>query len=202
MIVAVEGPSAAGKTTWCRATGAPFVAEYALTGREPDGSDPVAQASYWAQVNVRRWTQALGSEESTGVAVCDSDPLKLHYSWCLAAVGAAPLVRFENELTAVREMFAQRRLGFADVVLLSVPDPEQLVRQRDGDRTRRRGHFELHARLAEPLTQWYAGLERLDPGRVLDGFPRELDIATLPKPRADRHDVGLLDSLIDELPRV
>ncbi|WP_308165088.1 hypothetical protein [Nocardia noduli] len=162
----------------------------------------MAQASYWAQVNVRRWTQALGSEESTGVAVCDSDPLKLHYSWCLAAVGAAPLVRFENELTAVREMFAQRRLGFADVVLLSVPDPEQLVRQRDGDRTRRRGHFELHARLAEPLTQWYAGLERLDPGRVLDGFPRELDIATLPKPRADRHDVGLLDSLIDELPRV
>ncbi|WP_257015987.1 hypothetical protein [Rhodococcus sp. ACS1] len=50
-------------------------------------------------------------EDATGVAVCDSDPLKLHYSWCLAAVGAEPVTRFEHELAAVRQMFAQRRLG-------------------------------------------------------------------------------------------
>ena len=146
---------------------------------------------------------ALVQQVSTEMdSSADSDPLKLHYSWCLAAVGAAPLVRFERELTAVREMFAQRRLGFADVVLLSIPDPKRLARQREGDRTRRRGHFELHARLAEPLTQWYAALERLDPGRVLDDFPSELDIAALPHPRGNRHDIDVLDSLIDELPTV
>ncbi len=76
MIVAVEGPSAAGKTTWCRATGGQFVAEYIPTGQEPDGSDPAEQATYWAQVNAQRWTQALTLEGTTGVAVCDSDPLK------------------------------------------------------------------------------------------------------------------------------
>ena len=123
VIVAVEGPSAAGKTTWCRATGEQFVAEYSPTGQEPDGSDPTGQAIYWAHVNAQRWSQALALEAATGVAVCDSDPLKLHYSWCLAAVGVAPITRFEHELMAVRRMFTQRRLGFADVVLLSIPDP-------------------------------------------------------------------------------
>ncbi len=134
------------------------------------------------------------------MAVCDSDPLKLHYSWCLAAVGAAPVTRFEHELAAVRQMFTERRLGFADVVLLSIPDPQQLATQRNGDYTRRRGHFDLHARLSEPLAEWYAVLDRLDPGRVVDGFPSELGVAMLAPPRPDRHDTELLEVLVDELP--
>ena len=130
---------------------------------------------------------------------CDSDPLKLHYSWRLAAVRAAPVSRFEHELVAVRQMFAQR-LGFPDAVLLSIPDAQQLVTQRNRDRTRRRGHLDLHARLAEPLAEWYAALDRLDPGRVVDGLPSELDIATLAPPRPNRHDRQLLEGLLDELP--
>ncbi len=51
VIVAVEGPSAAGKTTWCRAVPGQFVAEYIPTGQEPDGSDPAEQAACWPQVN-------------------------------------------------------------------------------------------------------------------------------------------------------
>jgi len=35
---------------------------------------------------------------------CDSDPLKLHSCWRLAAVRAAPVSRFEHELVAVRHM--------------------------------------------------------------------------------------------------
>ncbi|MGC4994492.1 hypothetical protein [Nocardia salmonicida] len=202
MIVAVEGPSAAGKTTWCRASGLDFVAEYAPTGVEPDGSDLPEQAAYWVSVNSQRWHQARELEEGTGIAVCDSDPLKLHYSWCLAAVGAAPFSRFEHELAAVRDAFAQGRLGFPDVVLLSIPDAQQLVARRAGDPTRRRRHFDLHARLSEPLAEWYAALDRLDSGRVVDGFPTALDLDALAPPRPDRHNLDLLDSMVDELPRL
>ncbi|UOT07313.1 hypothetical protein MPY17_17090 [Rhodococcus opacus] len=66
-----------GKTTWCRAVPGQFVAEYIPTGQEPDGSDPEEQATYWAQVNAQRWRRALTLEDAGGVAVCDSDPLKL-----------------------------------------------------------------------------------------------------------------------------
>lgn len=66
--------------------------------------------------------------------------------------------------------------------------------------TRRRGYFDLHARLSEPLAEWCAVLDRLDPGRVVDGFPSELDIAMLAPPRPNRHDTELLDGLVDELP--
>ena len=101
VIIAVEGPSAAGKTTWCRAQMTnesvveEFVAEYQPTGFEPDGTNLEVQASYWTTVNSKRWSQAEDLEARTGIALCDSDPLKLHYSWCLAAVGAAPRERFE-----------------------------------------------------------------------------------------------------------
>ena len=50
----------------------------------------------------------------------------------------------------------------------------------------------MHARLSEPLTEWYAVLDQLDPGRVIDGFPSEVDKATLALPRPDHHDSELL----------
>lgn len=76
MIVAVEGLSAAGKTTWCRRHAVDFVAEYVPTGTEPDGTDLAAQAAYWVAINSQRWDNARRLEQQTGLAVCDSDPLK------------------------------------------------------------------------------------------------------------------------------
>lgn len=56
--------------------------------------------------------------------------------------------------------------------------------QREGDSTRRRRHFDLHARLVDPLAEWYAAVDRLDPGRVLHGFPAALDAVTRMPPRS------------------
>ncbi|HEY2193448.1 MAG TPA: hypothetical protein VGH76_14320 [Actinomycetospora sp.] len=55
--------------------------------------------------------------------LCDSDPLKLHYSWCLARVGAASPDRFEQQLERARAAFEGERLGLADLVLVSIPPP-------------------------------------------------------------------------------
>lgn len=57
MIVVVEGPSAAGKTTWCRQHASAFVEEYVVTRTEPDGTDLPAQAAYWTAVNADRWAR-------------------------------------------------------------------------------------------------------------------------------------------------
>lgn len=203
MIVAVEGPSAAGKTTWCGAAAVEFVAEYAPTAAEPDGSEAACQALYWTDVNTARWSQALDLEDRRGVAICDTDPMKLHYSWCLARVGAAPASRFAHELASVGEEMSQQELGFADVVLVTVPDEATLRLQKAGDPTRSRRSFELHAGLREPLIEWYQCLDRLKPGHVAWELPEDgiysIDGSVS---RVDRYDVRVLDAFVGGLPRL
>jgi len=200
VIVAVEGPSAAGKTTWCRQHASALVEEYARTGVEPDGTDAAYQADYWIRVNSGRWRAALDLEAGSGTVICDSDPLKLHYSWCLSRVGAAPWSRFEQEFAQARYAFASGSLGFADLVLISIPATAILQAQRDADTSRRRKTFALHSTLAEPLRSWYRAVEALEPGRVVWGLPANGLPRSSPGPRARRSDPELLDQLLHLLP--
>lgn len=203
MIVAVEGPSAAGKTTWCNELGRSFMPEYLPTGREPDGGDRVAQAAYWVTVNSRRWTSAVDLEAESDIAVCDSDPLKLHYSWSLARIGVDAPSRFELEYSRVRQAMTSRRLGFVDMVLLLSPDEVTLRRQKEADATRTRRSFDLHLRLRGPLEEWYGQLETLRPGRVRrDAATVVRSSSSDRRPAADRYDADLLDALIAALPAV
>lgn len=203
VIVVVEGPSAAGKTTWCRQHVDRFVPEYVPTGDEPDGNDPDAQAGYWTSVNVDRWSAALRLETAIETAVCDGDPLKLHYSWSLARIGAAPPERFQQELAVVRRAFGRGALGLPDLALVTIPDPVDLQHRKDHDPNRRRRHFDLHLRLAEPLREWYSAMVPLDPDRVLWDLPAD-GIGGLPSlgARRSRSDVKSLDLLVAALPDI
>jgi hypothetical protein len=200
MIVVVEGPSAAGKTTWCRRHTDAFVCEYASDGREP--TDPDARAGYWARQDSGRWAAALRQEREQGLAVCDTDPVKLHYTWSMVAIGLQPRAQFDREFAATRSAFAAHALGLADVVLVALPDEDTLRRQRAADRTRSRRGFDTHLRLREPLAEWYRAVDRLDPGRVIWELPAAGLPDPLPPRRADRSAVPLLEALIAALPAV
>lgn len=196
MIIAVEGPSAAGKTTFCRGLDQTFVTEYRPTGREPDSDDVEVPAHYWANVSTSRWNAARILEGDTGLAVCDSDPMKLHHTWSLARIGAVPAERFEIESVLVREALVEKRIGFVDTVLVDFPAPEVLRDRRDKDTSRERTDFEFHLQLIEPMREWYRALDSVDPGRVL-GW--DVDIDTL-RPRDRRYDASLFDALLAALP--
>ncbi|VVP44405.1 hypothetical protein PS862_05057 [Pseudomonas fluorescens] len=113
-------------------------------------------------------------EEKYSWALCDSDPLKLHYIWSLWQIGEASEHDWRLELAATRETIAQGRIGFADCYIVGRIDP-QLARQRaQADSTRRRGKFELHVRLQTALLDWYSALDKVLPGRVRFGFPSEM----------------------------
>ncbi|WP_150785038.1 hypothetical protein [Pseudomonas fluorescens] len=176
MILVVDGISASGKTTWCaRYGGQHVIPEHGRIEDEPDRlKDPVGAATFWAERNVDRWQAALIMEEKYSWALCDSDPLKLHYIWSLWQIGEASEHDWRLELAATRETIAQGRIGFADCYIVGRIDP-QLARQRaQADSTRRRGKFELHVRLQTALLDWYSALDKVLPGRVRFGFPSEM----------------------------
>ena len=152
MIIVVEVPSAAGKSTWCSAHGSKHVV--AETGRiePPAESSDDGLAGFWNDLNCRRWATAAHVETLYGLAVCDSDPLKLHYDYCLARVGAASWDRFDSGVARAAEAITSRTLGIADIVLVNIPDDETLLQRRSSDATRSRRNFDLHRRLGPALS--------------------------------------------------
>ena len=204
MIVVVEGPSAAGKTTWTARHCDPAVVVAETTAAEaaaaPDQrADPRAAAEFWARRGSARWEQAQRIEAASGVAVCDSDPFKLHYAWTLWRTGHATLDDWTCALEASRRVFDAGRLGLADLILVTIPDTTTLSRHRARDRSRRRRNFDLHVQLAGALAEWYRAVERLDPARVIWHLPPGGLPGTLPA-REPRSGARLLDALLAGLP--
>ena len=197
VIVVVEGPSAAGKTTWSTDHGTGNVVPETSGVEPPDGLSDEAFGQFWTDVNCRRWAQAVAAEGKCGVAVCDTDPLKLHYDYCLARVGAVTWRRFDVAVNLALEAISARRLGMADIFLVSIPDHETLERQRNSDSTRNRRNFELHRRLGTSLRDWYATLDRLDPGRVCWEYPQQIPAPVV----RQRHDANFFRCWMAELPR-
>jgi hypothetical protein len=204
VIVVVEGPSAAGKTTWTKRHCDPAIVVAETTAADTaDAPDqrkcPRAAAEFWAQVNAARWQRARRIEEVFGVAVCDSDPFKLHYAWTLWRTGHVTRDDWRRAVEANRRAFAAGELGLADLFLVSIPDRRTLLERREGDRGRRRRNFDLHVRLAAPLAGWFRAVEQLAPARVRwhlppDGLPRDIP------PRVPRTGADLLNALLARLP--
>jgi hypothetical protein len=105
MLIVVEGISASGKTTWCRKHAADFIVPE--TGSRDDAPDatlyPAAAARFWVERGACRWQAARALERSRGIAVCDTDPLKLHYIWSLWQIGAATERVWQAEHAATRK---------------------------------------------------------------------------------------------------
>jgi hypothetical protein len=189
MIVVVEGPSAAGKSTWAsRMAPTNVIAENA--GLRPPDADHETIARFWADANEARWRAALRMEAATGTAVCDTDPLKLHYDFCLLRTGHVPMEQLLASVRASRDAIAARRIGIADLVLCDVPESGVLELRKETDTTRTRRSFELHRRLREPLVEWYDALRKLDPERVQWGFPDTLPTVQ----ERPRYDLDLFDA--------
>ena len=199
MIVVVEDISAAGKTTWCRRHAAGHLVDEGPP--QPDAPDRAADARaaarFWTRRNERRWRLAKEMEARTGLAVCDTDPLKLHYGFCLWRLGGLMLEQWQFERDLARDAIGAARLGFADLYLVNPIDAHRARAQRDADPSRRRRNFDLHVRLGPPLIEWYRGIERVLPGRVIWNLPGDGLPAAEPRKKGD--DLALFDALMKTL---
>jgi nicotinamide riboside kinase len=203
VIVVVEGPSTAGKTTWIarHREDAPVISEDA--GGFPAGvaSGQLAVADYWAEVNASRWAMAVEAEHRAQIVLCDTDPFKLHYAWSLWRTGHASGSQWRAAREANRRMFAESRLGVADMILVSIPDPVILAQHKARDSRRTRRNFDLHRQLSEPLREWYHAVSLLDPLRVHWSHPDEsIHSLTALGTRSPRTGSEVYEKLLSHLP--
>lgn len=208
MIVVLEGISASGKTTYAQQFGAGrWVPEIPVKGDLPDASaSPNDHAQFWAEHNVRKFQLALEIEEQHGFAICDTDPMKIHYSWCMERAGFRWPDKFANAQVFVREAIAAGRLGFADLYLVKRIEPAVARAQKMGDQTRRRGNFEQHLALQPHVMEWFTVMSQVLPGQVEFAFPDQDSLLTdlknkAPQDNPRRFDVSVFDALLKALPQ-
>jgi hypothetical protein len=204
VIIVVEGPSGAGKTTWCRTHGGANALLEALPDHATVPTDPEAAARYWVERNAARWEEVLAREQRDGLVVVDTDPFKLHFVWTLFRTGQVSQVEWTMQRDAARDAFAAGRYALADVFLVANVDDATLRARRDADPSRTRRNFQRHVLLRDALLRWYSAIDRLEPGRVVFGFPEDgITPELIAKGRrATRSGLELFDELMNELPAV
>jgi hypothetical protein len=201
VIIVVEGPSGAGKTTWCRMHAGPHALLEALPDHATVPTDPQATARFWVERNVARWQEVVEREARDGLVVVDTDPFKLHFVWTLFKTGQVTEVEWTMQRDTAREAFAADRYALADVFLVSNIDDMTLRARHDNDASRSRRSFERHILLRDALVRWYSAIDRLEPGRVVFGLPVNgltPDLRAKGK-RARRSGRELFDELMGEL---
>jgi hypothetical protein len=198
MILAVEGASASGKTSWCRAKfPGRHVAEAEETIPAPDlFGDPVEVAEFWVNHATHNWRRALEIEQQHGIAICDGDPLHLSFSWALWQREALSRRLFDIEADLYRQSLVNAQIGFVDRVLwIEVPEDE-LRRRAHADASRRRKRHEMYLELIPWMKKWFAAREQLLPGTValLD---ENTHVERLqPLTSATRYDIRLLQGML------
>lgn len=138
-------------------------------------------------------------ERTKGLAVCDTDPLKLHFSWGLWHVGEAREGEWLAQLAFTREAIRNRRLGFADRYVFKMIDSQVAQQQRDRDTAKPRPNFGLHLRLHTSLVRWYQTIAKVMPERLVWELPQSLPpIEATASPH--RYDLALFDMFVSLLP--
>lgn len=207
MIIVLEGISAAGKTTFARHFGeAHHVPEFPDHGVVPGESDPAeAHAAYWLEHNIRRFQAALTKERDHGFAICDTEPLKIHFDWCMARAGFKSMDVFNASIPMVRKAISERRIGFGDRYYVKQIAPDMARAQKEGDATRSRRNVDMHLALQPHLMDWFEALSEALPERVEFAFPEQDALLAELKSKAPeddprRFDVSVFDALIERLP--
>lgn len=203
MIIVIEGPSAVGKTTWCHTHAPTYVKAAPRDLDAPDlFADPTDVANFWVPFNCGLWESALQIEMKEGVAVCDSDPLHLYFSYSLWKTGALDRRLFDAEVRLYRDAMVSHRVGFADFVFWEDAPLEELRRRAKADVEHPRRRHDLYLSMIPWMKLWFEARERALPGS-LGGWPQaeglQLERPENARVESRRYDVDAFDRMIRDL---
>ncbi len=161
MILCLEGASAVGKTTCCRALedrlGAAVIPEVNALFERP----PSAPEDWYLERQAERYALARAASETHPLAILDGDPFQpLWYNW---SFGFEDCQNLDHLRGFFRPLVASGTLGFPDRYRLLVADEATLRQRRGADLTRSRRNFERHLRLTETLPRYFGAMAALAP---------------------------------------
>lgn len=204
MIIAIEGPSAVGRSTWCRAHGPQsWIEEAPQNIAAPDlYTDPLAVVEFWVKHNIARWQNALSIEREHGIVLSDGEPFNLRFSWSAWKAGEIGRALFDAEFPLYRRAVESHQIGFADIAFW-MDAPLEVLRQRAaGDTSRRRKRYEMYLRLIPWMRAWMEAKNSVVPGSLREWSERirieDFRVGTI---SAWRYDRVVLDEMMEKLHR-
>ncbi|WP_435358603.1 hypothetical protein [Haloarchaeobius sp. DFWS5] len=171
-IIALEGPSAVGKTTTAKRLCEELDASRVPEVNELFDRPPSAPETWYFECQCDRWELALERESDYEFVILDGDVLQpLWYNWIARGLAAAdPSIEVFASVDAVYSFFREKlrteAIGFPDRYLVLTADERTLRRRKGTDDTRTRRNFETHIRFAEPQQRYFEQLRELAPPRV------------------------------------
>jgi deoxyadenosine/deoxycytidine kinase len=205
-IICLEGASSIGKTTTCRQlteqVNTYVVPEVNFLFQRPNPEPE----NWYLDRQVERWTIAQEKQKSYDIVLLDGDMFQpIWYNWIYKdqLPQSLPFLK-----TFYINKMKQGRIGFPDAYIHLSIHTQELRKRKENDLTRKRGNFEKHLRLIEPLQQYFHTMNTLSPNLVhfVDAvsvgknIKHILDIcSSLKNNRQDDNPVALLEDLVSWL---
>ena len=164
VLICLEGPSAVGKTTTCKALAERYNA-YIVPEVNQLFERPAPEPTYWyLERQVERWMLAQEKLETHELVVLDGDTFQpLWYNWSFNFVDWQPLSVLRD---FYRQHIVAQTLGFPDGYILLNTNESELLQRKENDPTRTRSGFTKNLLVIEPQQRYFQAMDRRIPGFV------------------------------------
>jgi hypothetical protein len=166
MRICIEGPSAVGKSTLCRALSERngWLLRDEIVIEPLAGLTPEETAIYYLEREVERWN-STGVEVNRRTLILDTDPMKpLWFNWSQDYRDCMPLEELE---AFYRGKVECGEIGFADCYIVLDANAHQLRERKESDPFRARDNFEWISSANEHRRLYYRQLHAMLADRVI-----------------------------------
>lgn len=208
-IVCLEGTSAVGKSTTCKAFAEMYDTYVVQETHFLFGSTNlkgIELVKWYHECQTKRWQIALEKSKEHEYVLLDGDVFKLWYDWAYG-FDEKTLELFEYESDYFRRMILSNEISFPHCYVVLWNDEAELRKRKESDKTRKRGGFEKHLKLVEPQIKYFTALNTFEPNfagiykaETIEGNILKIRHQTLHSPGvSSEKTIHLYDSMIDFL---
>ncbi|MBD3919894.1 chloramphenicol acetyltransferase [Paenibacillus sp. PR3] len=161
-IICLEGTSAVGKSTTCKAFAEiydAYVVEETQVLFGQTNLNGIELVKWFLECQIKRWQIALEKSKEHEFILLDGDVFKLWYDW----VYGFDEKLFEYEAEFFREKIFLNEISFPHCYIVLWNDESELRKRKESDKTRSRSGFEKHLKLVEPQIKYFQALNSIVP---------------------------------------